>query len=290
MANKNYAGNPSWLKWLVLAFVAYAAYLHFTGEEIVPTAPRETGKAGLTNASRSASPLPDITDTQIKIGGDIKGSGDEAQCGQTAMVRVSATLPDGKEYKGKAVFDQTQEVKVGAQNATYPWMAGLTGMGADGVREVLVPLDYVFDEKEIKQRGFSPKDKMTFRVHMDSLSPASDPDAIPMRVMDTLPGRGPIAYCGDNVTFTLVLWKQDGSILFDSGKEKPLVMQLGDATVFYGLDRALVGMREGSVRTAIIPPSYIASSHTHPAFKAVPAGQIAIADITLLKVEKPKRK
>ncbi len=285
---KSYTGNPGWLKWLVLAFIGYAVYLHFTGQKMTPQAPRETGKAGLTQSSRNASSLPDVTDSNIKIGGDIKGSGDEAQCGQTAKVQVSAILPGGKEYQGKAVPEGITEVNVGKTDATYPWMAGLSGMSAGGVREILVPANYVFDETAMKEQGLGAQDRLRFKVQLDSLSPAADPDAIPLRVMDTLPDRGMMAYCGDTVTFNLVLWNSDGQLLYDSAKQEPLVMQLGDAAVFYGLDRAMLGMREGGVRTAIIPPAYITASE-HPARKTLPEGQVALADIALIKVEKPTK-
>lgn len=287
---KSYTGNPGWLKWLVLAFIGYAVYMHFTGQTPSPSAPRESGKAGLPVSSPAAPEMPSITDSRITVGGDIKGTGDEAQCGQTAIVRASATLPDGKEYEGAAISKEPMEIRVGAPDKAYPWTAGLPGMSAGGVRELLVPASYVFDEAAMKEQGLAQADSMRFRVHLDSLTPTVDLSAIPLRVMDTVPARGPIANCGDTVEISLVLWKQDGTVLYDSGKTAPLSIALGGSSVFYGLDRAILGMREGGVRTAIIPPAYIVSSASHPAKEGLPEGQIAIADIVLSRVIKPQNK
>lgn len=289
-SKKSPAGNPGWLKWIVMAFIGYAVYLHFTGEKVGTIPPRESGKAGVTDASRAAHGLPDITDTRIKVDGDIKGSGEEAQCGQSAVTRVSATYPDGKPYEGTAITKDALTVKVGKTDATHPWVAGLTGMSAGGVREVLVPLTYVHKEKELEEKKLDPKGMLRFRVHLDSISPTSNPDQIPLRAMDTVPGGGGLAYCGDTVTFNLVLWKHDGTVLFDSGAT-PITASLGDAMVFYGLDRALLGMREKGVRTVIIPPTYLTSDSEkkHPALQALPEGRVAIADVSMISIEKPKK-
>lgn len=287
---KTYAGGtPGWLKWIVLAFIAYAVYLHFTGEQVINKAPKEDGKAGLTQASRLGTTLPDITDTRIKVGGDIKGSGDEAQCGQTASVRVSASLPDGKEFNGAGTSAEAIDAMVGKSDDSRPWMAGLTGMSAGGVREVLVPIERVLDAKQMKEGDFKEKDAVRFRVHLDKLSPSADPDAVPLRVMDTLPGNGALAYCGDTVSVVLTFWGPDGKMLYDSGKEKPITLQLGESAVFYGLDRTILGMRAKGVRTAIVPPAYLVSDKENKVLDALPKGQLAIVDISLVSIEKPKQ-
>lgn len=289
-SKKSPSGNPGWLKWIVMAFLGYAVYLHFTGEKVGTIPPRESGKAGLTDASPSAKRMPDVTDSNIKVSGDVKGSGDEAQCGQTAVVKVSGAYPDGKEYSGEAISKDALTVQVGTSDKTYPWVGGLTGMSAAGVREVLVPASYVLTEKEMEALPLDEKAQMRFRIHLESLSPTMDVDAIPMRVMDTVPSGGALAYCGDKVTFNLTLWSHEGKELYSNGKT-PLVATLGNTDVFYGLDRALLGMREKSVRTAIIPPSYVTTraEKKHPALEAVASGHVAIADISLISVEKPKK-
>lgn len=285
------SANPTWLKWLVMAFLGYAAYLHFTGEQLGTIPPAESGKAGLTTANPAATPLKDITDTSVKIGGDIKGSGDEAMCGQTATVRISAFLPDGKDFTGDAVPEGAKDVHVGKADETYPWMAGLTGMSAGGVREVMLPVNRVLNEKMVEEGGFQPNDTIRFRVQLEALAPTANREAIPLRVMDTVVGKGRLTLCGDSVSYNLTLWKQDGTELYSSGKT-PINAQLGDASVFYGLDRALLGMREGGVRTVIVPPAYLVSpgnSTKHPALTALPEGQIAIADISLVTSAPPKK-
>ncbi len=289
-SKKSPSGNPGWLKWIVMAFLGYAVYLHFTGEKVGTIPPRESGKAGLTDASSSAKSLPDVTDTNIKVSGEVKGSGDEAQCGQAAVVKVSATYPDGKDYNGTAVSKDALTVQVGKSDKTHPWVGGLTGMSANGVREVLVPASYVLTEKEREDLVLDEKAQMRFRIHLESLSPTTEVDAIPMRVMDTVPSGGALAYCGDTVTFNLTLWGQEGKELYNNGKT-PIVAELGSADVFYGLDRALLGMRDESVRTAIIPPSYATTraEKKHPALKALPGGHVVIADIALISIEKPKK-
>lgn len=285
---KSSVGNPGWLKWLVTAFIAYAVYMHFTGQNTGATAPEESGKAGVETGSRKAYTPPAVTGTDVKIGGDIQGSGDEAQCGQTATLSVLATLPDGTDYAGDAAPSGPLEVKVGAQDETRPWLVGLPGMSSGGVREILVPVEKVLKEEEAEKAGFAKKDNVRFRVQLKELRPAADRTAIPLRVMDTLPDRGQMAYCGDTVHIHLVLWGDNGTVLYDSSKKEPIELRLGDASVFYGLDRALLGMRAGGVRTAIIPPAYLTGKGDHPAFKALPEGKIAIADISLIDVVKPR--
>ncbi len=292
MADKrNSAGNPVWLKWIVLAFIGYAVYLHFTGEQIGPRNANDSGRSTITSSSKTASSAPTISDPNITVGGDIKGSGDTAMCGQSAIVKVTGSLPDGSDYQSDATPEGTFDVKVGKNDKTLPWTQGLTGMQAGGVREILVPVAYLMDADEAKSQGLKESDRIRFRVHLDSLTPSTDTDHITLRVTDTIPARGKLAYCGDTVTFGLVLWNQDGTELFTTG-DTPITAQLGDSAVFYGLDRALLGMREGGVRTAIIPPAYVVSpgnEKKHPALEALPDDMLAIADIALIRAESPDK-
>lgn len=293
MADKrSAAANPAWLKWLVMAFLGYAVYLHFTGERLGPVPPAERGKAGLTDARPVAAPLKDITDSSVKIGGDIKGGGDEAICGQTATVRVSAFLPDGKEFTGTAVPEGAKQVHVGKADDAYPWISGLTGMSVGGVREVLVPVRRVLEKDTVEKHGFKPEAAVRFRVQLDALTPTAKRDGIPYLATDTVIGHGRVTLCGDNVSYRLRLWKPDGAVRYDSGNT-PITAQLGDASVFYGLDRTLLGMREGGVRTVIVPPAYLVSpgaiGKKHPALAALPEGEIAVADVSLIASSPPKQ-
>jgi FKBP-type peptidyl-prolyl cis-trans isomerase len=292
-------GNPAWLRWIVFAFIGYAVFLHFTGEKLGPAAPKENRRDGITGAAAPAAEAPGILDTNIKLGGDIKGAGEGALCGQKAEVTIAATLPDGTAFslEGGAAPHQVQ---VGSAEETKPWIAGLPGMAVGGVREIRVPVSY-FPEtvrKQLADKGMKDTDALPVRVQMQALSPQIPAGTLPLRAVDTLPGKGGVAYCGDTAQFHLTLWKPDGTALYDSRKERkdaaPFTLTIGASTLFYGIDRALLGMREDGVRTVIIPPAYFVagdekSAPTAP-FSLLTKEHFAVADITLLKVERARGK
>jgi FKBP-type peptidyl-prolyl cis-trans isomerase FkpA len=76
---------------------------------------------------------------------------------------------------------------------------------------------------------------------------------------DTVVGTGPEARPGRNVTVHYTGWLYENGqqgAKFDSSKDRgePFIFPLGGGMVIKGWDEGVQGMREGGVRTLIIPP------------------------------------
>ena len=124
---------------------------------------------------------------------------------------------------------------------------------------------------------------------MKEVSPSNPADAIPFQAVEVAPGKRQLAYCGDTATIQLRLWGLDGTEVYDSEttEEGFLTMEIGESSIFYGLDRGMLGMRVGAIRTLIVPPAYLVGAEgqpQHEVLKLIPEGQVAIVDVELIKL------
>lgn len=281
---------PSWLKWVLIAFIAYAGFLHFTrGDEKAATQTSTMASSGLAASNAQYRP----TDTNVQIGGDIPGNGEEALCGQLAEVKVTGKYPDGSVIE---TTDGSRNIQLNVGTATeeYPWASGIIGMKTGGVREVLLPAgslpEEIRDAKKIDDTA-----RLQYRVELFSLSPNVPPGTLAFRATELTIGRGEEVSCGDEVKVHLVLWGPNGQMLYSTMRDndkRPLELVIGKSQFFYGMDRGVLGMRTGGGRSLVVPPAYLVKedpekTSLHKMVEKLPADAIVLADVTL--VEKARK-
>lgn len=280
--------NPNWLKWIIIGIIVYAGYMHLTGKTDGKslTQHRSIEHNTAANTLSKSEKLPDLLDRSITVTGEIPGSGDEAQCGQIASVRVEGKMPDGSPVK--SVPGTVQEIPVGYYRLENSWVAGLTGMRPGGIREIQVPANRFADAEGAKD--LANKDVASFKLFLDGLKPVTAKGEINFHVVDLQASAGRMTYCGDEVSLALTLYGPDGTALYQSTDKEPLRITIGGSEVAYGIDRALLGMREDASRLIIIPPAYnvAAKESTQAAIlKKIPEGKMMVAEVTLLAIKKP---
>lgn len=278
---------PAWLKWVLIAFIGYAGFLHFTDRgEKAATQTASMAASGLTAGGVQYTPV----NNGVRVGGDIPGAGEEALCGQLAEVKVNGRYPDGSLI---APADGQKELRlnVGAATEEFPWAPGIVGMKVGGVREVLLNAS-VLPEETRKAKALEDNAGLQYRIELLSLTPNVPTGTLSFRAMALNEGTGEEARCGDKVKIHLVLWGPDGTMLYSSMRDNhqsPLPITLGGSEIFYGIDRGVLGMRTGGGRSLVIPPAYLQTSggDTYKILEKLPGDAIVLADVTL--VEKARR-
>jgi FKBP-type peptidyl-prolyl cis-trans isomerase len=283
-------GNPAWLKWAVMPFIAYAIFVTYNERK----AQKDHAVLGVTQAK----PLENTAFTKadmgsfnlpkgVLIGGDVAGSGDAASCGQLATLTYSALLPNGKPLPSEV--GEKISIPVGLTDTDKPWASAVTGMQTGGVRQVQVLASLRYDEKKRDELALKQTDVLAYKVSLEALSPISPPEVIAFQATDRVVGIGETANCGMMADVHVRLFGENGKIYYDSHSRtdaKPLTLQLGKAEYFYGLDRGLLGMMKGGQRTLIIPPEFAAAGGgaSNPFKDVLPSNRLIIAEVSLVDV------
>jgi FKBP-type peptidyl-prolyl cis-trans isomerase len=286
MASNDKNITPYWLKWIVLAFILYAGYLHLTGKE-PGSIGRDQSAATSGYVAPGAADLTSNSTPGVSVSNDIEGTGDPALCGQSAEVSVKGRRDDGQPL---ALAEGTQTMKVGVPSADRPWANGIAGMRPGGVREVAL-MGRAFSKDARTSLKLEESDAIRVMLTLEKLTPSIVPGQLAFLATDLKTGTGEVARCGRMAELHLTLWNPDGTVRYSSRDTgAALTKTVGDSREFYGLDRALINMRAGGVRRAIIPPAYLSASEDstpQPAFN-FPRDQVLIADVQLLNVTDPK--
>lgn len=274
--------TPFWLKWLVLGFIIYAGYLHLTGKDAgtLSTAANTTDMSATTPANVAAS----VASTGLSIPNDIEGSGDAAACGQKAIVTAKGRTGSGQPVNLPA---PPSPVAVGVAVQEQPWLEGLVGMKQGGVREVSLGATRL---SETVRAPLQLPEGETLRVmlSLESLTPTSPEGMLPFLATDLASGTGEAAFCGRTAEWHLTIWNANGSLRYTSRDAgAPLKAIIGAGAYAYGLDRALLGMRAGGIRRAILPPAYLAAPEGGLPLD-IPRDQVTIVDVQLLTVTDTK--
>ncbi len=293
MADKNREsrGNPSWLKWVVTLFIAYAIFMNYqerkdhkndTVLNVAQAKPSEN--SAYVSADFGSYTLP----KGISIGGDVTGDGNEARCGQTATLSYAGTLPNGKALDGED--GKATVLQVGLPDDLKPWASAVPGMKKGGVRQIKVLAPLRYDEAKRKALGLAETDALNYKVEISAITPESPVDAIPFQATDRVAGNGEIANCGMVADVHLRLWAPDGTSYYDSRTAqkggKPLSLHVGRAEVFYGLDRGLLGMKKGGQRTLVVPPAFAvpAAGKDNPLKDVLKKDQVGLVEVELMDV------
>ncbi len=109
-----------------------------------------------------------------------------------------------------------------------------------------------------------------------------------LKVSDDIVGTGAVAVAGDSVTVQYVGALADGTI-FDASSNhgaQGFTFTLGGGQVIKGWDEGVAGMKEGGVRTLIIPPSL--GYGAQGAGNVIPPNATLVFKVQLVKVQKPR--
>jgi FKBP-type peptidyl-prolyl cis-trans isomerase len=290
-----HASNPTWLKWIVMIFIAYAIFINYTerqaktelsrGSVLGVTKQADDGTA-FTRADFGTYTLP----KGVIIGGDIQGKGEEIRCGQTATLRYEEILPQGVQP-----LDETRAVaqeitlQVGVEQEGKLWVTALPGMKQGGIREVKMSARSQYAEEELQKMGLESYAPISYRIELLDFLPKADFNHIPFQATDRIEGTGNTISCGTFAHYHLKLWNPDGTLAYDSRKmqKDPLVMQVGNSDIMYGLDRGMLNMKQSGIRSIIIPPAYAALNpqENNPLKGIINENQVVLAEIELLEVK-----
>ncbi len=285
--DKKPAGNPAWLKWLVMLFIGYAIFVNYTERKERPSVLGATQNQEANDTFSKADFGQYILPSGITIGGDVEGSGEDARCGQTAILIYDEVLPEHATERG--VIDHHMTLHVGLNDGSTPWAVAIPGMMPEGVRNIKVLAGKRYNEDELSRLGLNANDTINYKIEMLEVKPASDPDHIRFQATDRVVGHGETVSCGLIADVHVTLWAPDGTQRFDTRTYKdgtPLSLRVGESTYFYGLDRGLLHMRKYGQRTLIIPPAYatLTEKEDNPFTGVISPDEMVIAEVTVLDV------
>ena len=103
-----------------------------------------------------------------------------------------------------------------------------------------------------------------------------------LKLCDIETGKGRHAVPGDTVRFEYELRFNRGELIADSSEHGPLDYRLGCRDCAPGVEYGLMGMREGGIRTAKVPPhlTYVDRQIN----SSIPGNAVIIYTLTLLKI------
>ncbi len=298
-------GNPPWLTWGVTLLVGYMLYSQYTdknsqynkqkqGAETVEVAVDGSTDSSVSAAQSDASlpvaqPVKDeiaLTASQkklpdsVNITGDIEGRGEGASCGHLLNVVYDEVAVDNAAFKPKDAV--TLELRAGAKPSEI-WHNAFDGMKIGGVRQITVPSGAVYDAKELAENNLKEADLLQYKVELKSISPVTLPEQITMQTVNIQAGTGDGLVCNQQVNFALILWGEDGRKLYENDSLTTIV---GNVDYFYGLDKALIGMKNGGERMAMIPPSYsVLNEKALDIKKVIKPNQMIVAQIRVQSIK-----
>jgi|GEM_PF-987790 len=285
------------IRWIVLGVLGFSLYQGF----YLNDAKKHTAKA-LANAAAVAPVATDcgndfhfpftpdllMWNSLLKINTqDIKqGSGEGAVCGQQAKLHYEYT-----DLQGKLLEKGDKETYLGEGKLLKGLELGMLGMKLAGERKIEIKPELAFYQDKTVASEVKNK-PLIANVILDGLTPELPKSDMPMRFLVTKTGRGRQAFCGDNVTIKLAIWKLDGTKIFAT-EEKSLSFIMGSSAMPIGIEQAINELPENSEVTVIIPPAYTKPLLTDkPAVLPVtlPEHEVLVAHIQLLQAtnETPK--
>lgn len=169
------------------------------------------------------------------------GEGNRAVCGSKVTVRYS--------LQGQTPPQQTTQFVVGERKVFAGLEQLVRGMKEKGVRTANLPpsLAYNLVTKESRPTVLTP-----LQIELLQSAPEVTFPSHALQVFEKDAGTGDAAQCFDSITFRYTVRTLEGKELAEDAQ--PLAVFLGKGALPLGVEEALVGMREGGKRTAIVLP------------------------------------
>jgi peptidylprolyl isomerase len=247
---------PGWVKWAVLAFIAYAVITNpnrgklseHTAQTTKPTA--DVIGVASERLSQYKSALGSLG-IALRVEDVTTGTGHPLLCGQEIALAYEALYENGKPVGDGATKDKPYLFHIGAGKAMPALEQGVVGMSVGGKRSIFARNSLAYGDS---REGIAKDATLRFNVEVLSATPdLSKLDSTAFRIFDAAPGHGNAVMCGQPVHVMVKVWSVEGKKLFET--KTPILFTPGKSEVALGLEQGILGMGRGGVRTLIIPPS-----------------------------------
>ncbi len=286
---------PAWMKWLVMAFLAYALLNGMrtdrTGSPAGPV--QESFQRTVTNLNPNKyfnfsdfkqTIFPSLS-SSLHVKDNADGTGNPAVCGQDVALAYDTFLPDGTKYTDSASKESPKRIRLGEGSAMPVFEQGLIGMKAGGKRSILSPPQMAYSSRpEFAREDVSTATPVRFDIEVLDITPAlPDFSATSYRIIPANPGMGSPILCGQPGKFHITIWDLDGKRLYSSKDDggQPLAFTPGKGEVMLGIEQGVIGMPAGGgSRALIIPPSFQKTMRGEkPAIDFPLPGQTVLVDV-----------
>ncbi len=210
--------------------------------------------------------LPASTPTELVITDVIVGDGPAASNGDTVFVNYVGVLSaDGSRFDGNYGSDPF-DVTLGMGMVIKGWDQGLIGMQAGGRRQLDIPADLAYGDREMGA-AIPPNSALSFVVDMIAVVPATDAADEPsvdisaadnvseLVITDLIVGDGAAAEAGAKAVLHLVAFRADTAAQITStwASPQPLSFELSEGGTLPGLVAGIQGMKVGGRRQLQVP-------------------------------------
>lgn len=273
---------PGWVKWAVLAFIAYAVFVNPNRGKQMEAATSETAPDAIGVASEKLSQyknaLGDFGVT-LRVEDVSAGAGHPILCGQEIALTYDAFHEDGKPVGDRATKENPYRLRIGAGKAMPALEQGIIGMNVGAKRRIFARNTLAYRDT---REGIDKNATLRFDVELLSAAPdLTKLDSAPFRIADTASGNGGVVICGQPVRVMATVWTVEGKKRFET--KEPVTFTPGASEVALGIEQGIIGMARGGMRTLIIPPSMQKPMHGgKPAHSfALPQSQAVIVDVVV---------
>jgi peptidylprolyl isomerase len=231
----------------------------------------------------SASLFPDGK-TSLSIQDIQAGKGGPTVCGQTVTIAYVTYREDNTQAAPRATKEAPLVFRIGEKKVMPALEQGMIGMQVGGTRNIFAPSHLSFGISEFAHKDIPENAAVRFEVELLETAPAlPDLQGTAYRFMETRTGLGPVLPCGSPAQLHLSIRTADGRTIYasrDKGQE-PITVTPGKSEYFMGLEQAVIGMRSGGIRSAIVPPSFQKTMYGNPPVLDIPfpEGETVLVDI-----------
>ncbi|MCW5937392.1 MAG: FKBP-type peptidyl-prolyl cis-trans isomerase [Fimbriimonadaceae bacterium] len=217
--------------------------------------------------------------TDIKV-----GTGPVAEDGDLALVEYVGKFPgSGKQFDSNVNNPNNKTplaFHVGSYEVIKGFSDGARGMRVGGEREVKVPYDSGYGEVG-SPPAIPPYSDLNFNLKL--LYVVKDKERNVFDYEDVKPGTGPEVKVGSKVTVHYT-GKYLNDYLFDDTRKRgqPVTFTVGKQQAISGIDKGVVGMKQGGSRKLWLPPD---TAWGMGGSEDVAGNQVLVYEIELLKVE-----
>lgn len=202
---------------------------------------------------------------------DIKpGKGLPVLCGEEITIAYEAYLPSGQVFD-KAGADAPRKLRLGSGEVIPGMELGLLGMRKNGLRKMIIPARLAYDGERFSHPKVPDNTSIGVQAYILDKTLKTETPTLPLKFYEDKVGKGEAVSCGDKVVLRYVLYDMEGRKLISGAA-------VGDTPPV--LSQAVLGMRVGGQRAAIISPAYFIKTEMDAFFKvAIPENQVLILEL-----------
>ena len=202
------------------------------------------------------------TDSGLKYEIIKMGDGDKPEAVDNVTVHYKGMLEDGTVFDSS--YERGETITFGLNQVIRGWTEGLQLMPIGSKFKFIIPPKLGYGDRDLG--SIPPNSTLIFEVELFEIqNPFIDTDfSLPaeeitlesgLKYLEHITGKGLEAATGHTVKVHYSGYLIDGT-KFDSSHDrgKPFSVTLGQNRVIQGWEQGLLGMKEGSKRTLIIPP------------------------------------